>query len=727
MNLKKPTILLLLSLLISCFSFAQTIEEKPLQLLPYIGLNTPLGDFKDYSDGGITFGLSLDKYLSNNFALGIDLSFQSNAFKNPFDFSSISAPYSLRENNNGSWNATSFTFGPTYKIGNGSFYTEIFAKAGLLYLKSPEYKAEIVSPDFSKTIFELPSQERTGFAFITGFRFNYKISKSMNLFLNPQYVYSSAKIDYCNCGVEAAFSDGTFNPDVLIENESIKKSVQPSYLNINAGIKWNIHTKATVQNENQETVRNLPGCMERLQTQVECTPGGPQVYVTSEWWGQNSNNILSVSVYDGNTLVFSGPSISNNNMALGAPLATRTHHFVANGFEGRSLRVEISIDDQFGALSCYENNLIISIPDCEYSATCGWDVIVDCDSSANANKITVPSIWANVPAGSMLNFTVLDPVGNPINYTSNPNNLPQSISGNGSATHELFVSGYSGIPLVFKMEILDSNGNVICSQATDLLMPECNFKTCEPKIISAKCENGNVTIDFEVPWTNFNQFANLFVFADLYDSNGNLIQSLSRPLTGINGTASFNTISLPQQYAGTTINIQTRICKIGEPVQKCDCLKKLTVEIPKCCEICDGISIVDNTNVNQKGEGWLFKILWHIAPITTGSVDKIIITLESFGANNSTPNPVLPAPNFEIEGAGILTPSIPYSANPIGSLNSNRSNIWVIDFPSNAFTGGDLATVIGRYDSKVLKHYRLKITLFKTDGTYCEQYLPYSR
>jgi len=277
------------------------------------------------------------------------------------------------------------------------------------------------------------------------------------------------------------------------------------------------------------------------------------------------------------------------------------------------------------------------------------------------------------------------------------------------------------------MEILDSNGNVICSQATDLLMPECNFKTCEPKIISAKCENGNVTIDFEVPWTNFNQFDNLFVCAYLYASNVNLIQSLSRPLTGINGTASFNTISLPQQYAGTTINIQTRICKIGEPVQKCDCLKKLTVEIPKCCEICDGISIVDNTNVNQKGEGWLFKILWHIAPITTGSVDKIIITLESFGANNSTPNPILPAPNFEIEGAGILTPSIPYSANPIGSLNSNRSNIWVIDFPSNAFTGGDLATVIGRYDSKVLKHYRLKITLFKTDGTYCEQYLPYSR
>ena len=233
MNLKKPTILLLLSLLISCFSFAQTKEEKPLQLLPYIGLSTPLGDFKDYSDGGIAFGLSLDKYLSSNFALGIDLSFQSNAFKNPFDFSSISAPYSLREDKTGSWNATSFTFGPTYKIGNGSFYTEIFAKAGLLYLKNPKYKAEIVSPDFSKTIFELPSQERTGFAFITGLRFNYKISKSMNLFLNPQYVYSSAKIDYCNCGI-----DNFDNPELIFNQDAVNDNFSLSYFNVNIGFSF---------------------------------------------------------------------------------------------------------------------------------------------------------------------------------------------------------------------------------------------------------------------------------------------------------------------------------------------------------------------------------------------------------------------------------------------------------------------------------------------------------
>ncbi len=720
MNIKKSLVLLLL-LLNSCFSFSQTLEEKPLQLKPYIGFSAPLGDFKEYSDSGFAYGLTLEKYLNSNFALGLDLGFQNNAFKKPFDFSNISAPYNLRENNSGSWNATSLVFGPTYKFGSGAFSTEIFAKAGFLYLKTPEYKTEIISSDFSKTIFELPSQERTGFAFITGFRFNYKLSKSISLFLNPQYVYASSKIDYCNCGVEAAFSNGTFNPDLLLDNKSIKETIEPSYLNLNAGVSWNFGTtKKDVADENNGINRNLPGCTERLQGTVECTSGGPQVYILSEWWGQNPNNFLSVSVYDGNTLVFSGTSISNNNMTLGAPLSNRPHHFVANGYEGRTLRVEISIDDQFGALSCYKNDLIINIPDCQYVATCGWDYTVGCNSTTNANKITISNTWGNVPAGSTLNFTVLDPLSNPITYTSNPNNLPQSISGNGTATHELFVSGYSGMTLGLKMEILDSSGNIICSQTTDILMSPCNFRECGIEKNIAKCENGNVYVDFSIDWANYTNFSQYAIYIEILDNNNSPIPHNFLPytLTGISGSGSYN-MFLPSQYAGTTITVQSRICELGG-IKSC-CYKRLQIEIPVCCEVCTDVVIKDVTNP-QPTNGQNMFLMGNITSPLSNPITKVIAQLESYSANNIS-GITLPNPNFEFQSTSQINGSL---ASFIGSLTGDRGNMLVQNISPSSGNVNYKLPVDGN-TNKLLTHYSVKFTIFRQDGTYCEKTINYTR
>ena len=220
-----------------CFyqGLSQEVSPKAFQLAPYIGINLPQGELKDFSKNGAVFGISIDKYLSENFALGIDFNYQSNDFSNPFDFSNISAPYSILNATNGKWNTSTITVGPTYRWGSSKFNAEIFAKLGLLYLKTPQAASVLQYPDGTKTIFDLPVQERSGFGVTSGIRLNYQISKNLSLFLNPQYVYGSAKIEYCNCGL-----DNLNNPELIIDQDPIKETFSPSYFNVNAGLTFSL-------------------------------------------------------------------------------------------------------------------------------------------------------------------------------------------------------------------------------------------------------------------------------------------------------------------------------------------------------------------------------------------------------------------------------------------------------------------------------------------------------
>ena len=136
MNSKK---LLLLTGLLFCSSvlFAQINTEKSLQLNPYIGMSTPQEDFKNFSKSGYVLGLSLDKYISSKFGLGIDFNYQSHGYKNSTDYSIISNPYSVSSNISGDWSSTNITLGPTYKFGTGKINTEIYAKGCISMVQSP--------------------------------------------------------------------------------------------------------------------------------------------------------------------------------------------------------------------------------------------------------------------------------------------------------------------------------------------------------------------------------------------------------------------------------------------------------------------------------------------------------------------------------------------------------------------------------------------------------------
>ena len=66
---------IILFALLICFNFSvysQKETGKKLRFIPYIGLNSSQGDFKNVSENGLVVGFSLDKYLSSKLALGID-------------------------------------------------------------------------------------------------------------------------------------------------------------------------------------------------------------------------------------------------------------------------------------------------------------------------------------------------------------------------------------------------------------------------------------------------------------------------------------------------------------------------------------------------------------------------------------------------------------------------------------------------------------------------------
>lgn len=815
-----------------CFNqaFSQVDTTKKIQISPYLGISQPLGDFKDFAKSGTAFGISADKYLSKKFALGVDFNYQSNSFQTSYDFSGITNPFSIVESQNGNWSTSTLTFGPTYRIGIKKFNAEIYSKAGISYTQSPSYEAILSNSSFSKSILTLPEQERTSFGLTSGIRFNYQVTDKLNLFLNPQFVFSSSEVQYCNCGL-----DNLDNPELIIDQDPIKKIFSPSYFNVNAGLSFSF-------GGTQSTNRNLPICDISL-VELECTDTSTTLQLSLFWNNFSPNFTRTVEVFDGNTLI--NPTSSTPNALSQSYGNIPFYTSIPSNLIGSNLSADIKIFDTNGNVVCSKsinftvpqcspqppscdfnldienvscdanlinynaignwanlnsgsiidivaadqsgnvinlgvtpnpfpititatntsgslNNTVVSIPSsyngtpisimlkitqpttgyeklCGFadlftplcvptSTICDWEYEATCDSVNNGIKIDVTSSWSSAPVGSTLRYKLINLNGGAnIPFTFSPNNLPQNIAASGSSSHTLYInSSFSGAQAVFKMEIIDGNGNVLCNEGMDIKLPSCVFKTCEPKEISTKCENGNVIIDFEVPWTNFNQFANLYVFADIYDSNNpaNIIQSLSRPLTGVNGTAQFYNISLPQQYSGTTIYIQTRICKMGEPAQKCDCLKKLIIDIPNCCEICSDLDIEDTTSINQTFFQD-FTIRGFIN--STEPIIKVVAQLESIGFDNRVG--IVSPTNFEFRLGSYMDNGIASNgtqSNIMGSTSGGRSNLLVHDFIAPTLAV-NFNLLVDNYNKKKIMYYKVKLTIFKQDGTYCERFLTYTR
>ncbi len=221
--------------------------QETLKILPYAGINQTLTDFKDFAQPGMGVGLATDYQLTKNFALGIDLNYQSNSFSNPLDYSKIPDYLRLECYQKDKWGVFTMGVGPTYTFGSDRLSVDIFSKAGISLVDTPISGTVLkynMAKELEAELFQFDKQKLTSFGITSGLRINYQLSNVISLFLNPQYVYSSAKVRYGFQDIDAAIIDEHFNLDYLIEQPLISKEINPSYFNINAGVTLNINTSS---------------------------------------------------------------------------------------------------------------------------------------------------------------------------------------------------------------------------------------------------------------------------------------------------------------------------------------------------------------------------------------------------------------------------------------------------------------------------------------------------
>lgn len=245
----------LLSLIIICGlaieSNAQvtgiTMARPAFSLGFYSGSSHPIGDFNDFATTGIDFGLGLDYQLGKVWGLGLDINHQRNNFEMPSRFSPLEftedVNYTLRSESQGKWTSTSFGFGPWWLIQPGgpssdNFFIKLYATPGVSFVKSPEASISLSQGELSGDIFTMKQQNKVAVNFRTGAQFNFKLKKNLTFFINPQYVYTSAKVDYSYSELQYD-NTGAFSAQrTLLEPKRQEASLRPGYLNFNMGITY---------------------------------------------------------------------------------------------------------------------------------------------------------------------------------------------------------------------------------------------------------------------------------------------------------------------------------------------------------------------------------------------------------------------------------------------------------------------------------------------------------
>lgn len=282
--------------------------QEKLKISPYAGINQTTGKFKDFTKStGFDYGISLDYVISKKVSFGLDVNQQNNDFKNPFDYTRIPENnfYSLTSFETGTWNTTTIGVGPTYSFGSNKFLIDIYSKAGVSIVKTPN-SADIFNFNGVETeIFKLAEQNKTSFGITSGIRFNYSLNDKLSIYLNPQYVYSSAKIQYSYRDINPSFIDTEFNPGLLVEQPLETKEVNPSYLNLNFGLTFKLGEKRTKTNEQEDLNQNC------LKTALQSPKNNDKYLLDSDIkpvfsWVNYSNSVKDYEfrLYQGENLIY---------------------------------------------------------------------------------------------------------------------------------------------------------------------------------------------------------------------------------------------------------------------------------------------------------------------------------------------------------------------------------------------------------------------------------------
>ncbi|MCB0734792.1 MAG: hypothetical protein KDC76_09425 [Bacteroidetes bacterium] len=203
---------------------------------------------------GLNLGVSADYAQSAHFGWGLDINRQINSFKWPNSYLNLpetgTGPnYTITAvQSRSGWATTTLGIGPWWRFtpsASSSFSYTLYTKAGVSTVKSPSASSTLNYVNIqSGLLFNMPAQRKTAFGVTTGARFYFGVGQNLNFFINPQYVYTSAKIIYEYRDLTNAYPRGSFNAGLALESPMVEEYVTPNYFNLNVGLTYTPKAKS---------------------------------------------------------------------------------------------------------------------------------------------------------------------------------------------------------------------------------------------------------------------------------------------------------------------------------------------------------------------------------------------------------------------------------------------------------------------------------------------------
>lgn len=738
-------------ILVLCCVFlsAQKTNINNFEISPYAGLSSPLGNLNDFAKSGFTWGLSSDYFFGKYFGVGFDINQQINDYKNsPFDFSRIPTDpsYSISNYENGIWQNTTIGIGPVLRLGNEKLSADIYSKAGISIVNTPQYESYFNFSGMQRSLLYLNNPERiNSFGLILGIRLNYQISDNLSLFINPLYVYSAAKVDYTYQNFDNAFQEiqgqTIFNPETLIEQPEISEQIQLSNFNLNFGLRFTFGgQKEPVQPSPSEVNYNCGQFVNNgVQLSIQWPVGnvqdrtitcdetitianGANVEITNPnfFCIDGSGGELVYDLFLDNALISSNQPVSNLN----------SYHFTNCGLYKVNLK-GLCPDSIGNIVECAECPLFFNV-ECENDPDCctgsSWGKTYWNGSLVQLNS-TLPGI-VNCEETQSLRF---DYYCNPQSCT--PNNptieyIVQDLSNNVIST----TTGNSGQDIIVPMPNTSGWYNLVVNAY-------CNGSICNTTTIrfQVNCQQTNCCEGSswgKRQWATINKFiyncdttlSNVFPinsqqvlkYQFICNPQGNcpaqirydIVNSLGQVVISESADSGANTtITMPDE-AGNYSLIAYGICG-GTVCGSCKVNFKVT------CEKCDGVSVTKTTQ-HQTTKTIISGTISGAS--SSNPMVKVSAELVSYSASRMPNTNYPPVPNFE------FTSFSKFNGSPVSlpfSLTGLRSNFIIKDFSNSPITASSFPYyfVIDNMHKKILKTYKIKLMLYFADGTYCESYI----
>ncbi|WP_298956368.1 autotransporter outer membrane beta-barrel domain-containing protein [uncultured Nonlabens sp.] len=166
------------------FKDAVHLREIPRKnLVIDLGVTQPLSDYGSVARSGLHIGAEYLYYTNKHLGLGISLRHQYNEF-GYIDFQTDDRTVATANN----WTNTSIAIGPTYSYTQGRFQFDVFVKAGVAFLNSPENSVSQIGIGNTQVFSSDSENSSSSSAYLEGgLRFNYYFRRSVQLFFSPQY------------------------------------------------------------------------------------------------------------------------------------------------------------------------------------------------------------------------------------------------------------------------------------------------------------------------------------------------------------------------------------------------------------------------------------------------------------------------------------------------------------------------------------------------------------